>query len=113
MKETKPVVLNLDEYITNDEVRIGNGKDAQRPIPWQVSIRASYRKNFGKSICGGTILNKKTVLTAAHCVDENTTFAIVVGALFNDDLDDKDYYGHQVQFINATTILHPDYNARK
>jgi len=39
--------------------RIVGGQDAQSPIPWQVIIA-----DYG---CGGTILDSKTILTAAHC----------------------------------------------
>ena len=46
--------------------RITNGKDASTAVPWQVSIR--YGENAGwMHNCGGTILDEKTVLTAAHC----------------------------------------------
>mgnify|MGYP002044541325 CR=1 FL=1 len=38
--------------------RIFGGEDAPRPIPWQVYKEAG---------CGGTILDEKTILTAAHC----------------------------------------------
>ena len=41
---TKPI-LNLDAY------------------PWQISL-----KSFGSHICGGSIINEKQVICAAHCV---------------------------------------------
>ena len=37
--------------------RIVGGKDAPYPIPWQASIGS----------CGATILDAKTLLSAAHC----------------------------------------------
>ena len=44
--------------------RIGRGKKAFKPLPWQVRLRID-----GREYCGGTIVDHKTVITAAHCVD--------------------------------------------
>ena len=33
--------------------------------PWQVSLQAYPTTHF----CGGSLLNKRTIVTAAHCVD--------------------------------------------
>ena len=33
-------------------------------FPWQVSM-----KDNGSHLCGGSIINEKQILTAAHCVD--------------------------------------------
>ena len=33
-------------------------------FPWQISLR-----NLGSHICGGSIINKNQVITAAHCVE--------------------------------------------
>ncbi|XP_055912243.1 trypsin 3A1-like [Eupeodes corollae] len=44
--------------------RIVGGKSANDiDLPWMVSIRSS-----GRHICGGSIINKRTILTAAHCL---------------------------------------------
>ena len=43
--------------------RIVGGELAPDPIQWQVSIQTQWGFHF----CGGTILNKNTVLSAAHC----------------------------------------------
>ena len=44
--------------------RVGRGKTALKPLPWQVRLRID-----GIDWCGGTIVDHKTVITAAHCVD--------------------------------------------
>lgn len=49
------------------ENKIVGGYNASTPIPWQVSIRSC--QTGGCHYCGGTILDKSTVLTAAHCYE--------------------------------------------
>ena len=45
------------------KARIINGKSAESPIPWQVHVHSF------KGICGGTILDEETILSAAHCFE--------------------------------------------
>lgn len=46
--------------------RVAGGKDAARgQFPYQVSLRISQNKH----LCGGSILNKRWVLSAAHCLE--------------------------------------------
>ncbi|XP_033753108.1 chymotrypsin-like protease CTRL-1 [Pecten maximus] len=47
---------------------IGGTNATDNAWPWQVSIR--YR---GRFMCGGTLLNEDTVLTAAHCIFKQQT----------------------------------------
>ena len=47
----------------NHGYRVAYGQDAERIIPWQVSIR----NGRGQHMCGGVIINEGTILTAAHC----------------------------------------------
>ena len=58
-----PVVTPL----TDSSPKIINGTVANPDSwPWMVSLR---RSSNGKHFCGGSILDSKTILTAAHCVD--------------------------------------------
>ena len=50
----------------NQASRIIKGEIAQGPIPWQVFWSYSNTPR-----CGGTILDKTTILSAAHCIDPN------------------------------------------
>ena len=43
---------------------IVGGQIPPSPIPWQVSVQRE-----GNHICGGTILDTYTILSAAHCFD--------------------------------------------
>ena len=51
--------------------RIINGENAISPIPWQVVILIEFNSPNEKIICGGTILNEETILSAAHCFFSN------------------------------------------
>ncbi|CAK1548126.1 unnamed protein product [Leptosia nina] len=94
---------------TNGEVvtKVIGGKDApDGAFPYQVSLRTKV-----DHFCGGSILNKRWILTAAHCLDPKLTklsekeIIIVVGtnsrtqggdkyyvkqAIRNDDYDNVD-----------------------
>uniref|UniRef100_A0A8D0B6I4 coagulation factor Xa n=1 Tax=Salvator merianae TaxID=96440 RepID=A0A8D0B6I4_SALMN len=60
----------------NPDVRIVGGQDCELgECPWQ----ALLVKEEGDGFCGGTILNKWYVLTAAHCISEGTVFQVLVG----------------------------------
>jgi len=56
----------MPSYMTSatrfDPAAIVGGQDAPSSIPWQVSVR-SYDWHF----CGATIIDKTTLLCAAHC----------------------------------------------
>jgi len=47
--------------------RITEGHDTHR-WPWHVAIYHQYNESDFEYKCGGTLLNSKFVLTAAHCV---------------------------------------------
>ncbi|XP_061462994.1 transmembrane protease serine 12-like [Rhineura floridana] len=62
---TRPLV---DETATGS--RIIGGQDTKRGAwPWQVSLQI-YHNGSGRyfHVCGGSLINKNSVLTAAHCV---------------------------------------------
>ena len=59
--------------------RVVNGENAaQHAWPWQISLRVD-----GRHICGGSLIARDWVLTAAHCVEKNprpSGYTVVVGA---------------------------------
>ncbi|WP_442503739.1 serine protease [Marinivivus vitaminiproducens] len=57
--------FSCKEPSSGDRVnRVAGGRDAiPADFPWQVAVRASGR------FCGGSLIGRKFILTAAHCVD--------------------------------------------
>ncbi|XP_055854540.1 transmembrane protease serine 9-like [Episyrphus balteatus] len=69
---------NINQKIT----RIIGGELATDPIPYQVSLQNFYTNfNQWRHICGGSIISKNHVLTAAHCTNGKPAekLSVVVG----------------------------------
>lgn len=85
------------------ETRIIGGKDAKvGQFPYQVSLRF-----VDKHRCGGSILNNRFILTAAHCVDSDevldpSSLYVVLGEI------DLDKNGYRVNVANIT--VHSEWN---
>ena len=57
--------------------RIINGQFVPSPIPWQIRMHVSFNSVNKNSLCGGTILDEETILTAAHCFFDVNTGKII------------------------------------
>ncbi|XP_069120458.1 chymotrypsin-like elastase family member 1 [Argopecten irradians] len=84
---------------------VGGTTAAEDAWPWQVNIL--YRKRF---ICGGTILNENTILTAAHCTDllQKRTLKVVIGD-YDRRKNEKKTRGERKMAVKQI-IQHPDYD---
>ncbi|XP_054553603.1 chymotrypsinogen B-like [Talpa occidentalis] len=81
--------------------RIINGKDAgSSSSPWHVSLENSS----GKLICGGSLINRNWVITAARC--RVRVYDWVVAGLH-----DRRAYGNKIQFLKIGKIFrYPEFN---
>ncbi|KFM63500.1 Trypsin-1, partial [Stegodyphus mimosarum] len=64
---------NRVQYSNTDDQKgyIVGGRDAfQGEFPWQISLQRHFERDNGiYHICGGTIITKDWVVTAAHCIN--------------------------------------------
>ncbi|KYB29441.1 hypothetical protein TcasGA2_TC031984 [Tribolium castaneum] len=71
----------------NNPTLIVNGTNAIRgDYPWQVAL---YNKTSKVLLCGGSLLNQRVILTAAHCITDDTgkllnkeTYTVAVGKYY-------------------------------
>jgi len=80
--------------------RIIGGENADtNEYPWQVAVQ--YRTGSGTSSCGGTIVSKYFVITAAHCVGSSGDVYVGSG---------KNNY-NQLNFVKVkNVIIHPQWD---
>jgi plasminogen len=86
--------------------KIINGEDAfPNSWPWMISLRTK-QNNLFLHLCGGSILDETTILTAAHCISEpEPSLFVVVGAHEYDGPFDN----HSIYSISKAYI-HPNYD---
>ncbi|KAG0409773.1 hypothetical protein HPB47_013128 [Ixodes persulcatus] len=86
---------------------VGGEKAAPLEFPWQISLRIfNVTGNYERGhTCGGSIINKQHVMTAAHCVDGRTPaeFIVVVG--------DQNIQVQDPTEEKIGITMHPQYNS--
>ncbi|KAM3911454.1 coagulation factor IX [Leptodactylus fuscus] len=89
----------------NPNVRIVGGTDSLKgEFPWQIHI---VNKN-GEGFCGGSIVNEKWIVTAAHCFLVPGEYRVVTGDHNTDVAEGTE------QYLNiARVITHSTYNATR
>jgi len=83
---------------------VGGIKAVRGSLPWQVSVQMYYGFHF----CGGTIIDKKWILSAAHCFSDGADGVVIVAGEHN--LGKSEGSEQKIQVKNA--FVHPEYNDR-
>lgn len=85
-------------------VRIVNGQSATGREPWAKSVAALATRKDGKVyvFCTGTLIAARTILTAAHCIDESKSGEFAVFGL-----GETSFQTRRIE----RTLVHPAYDA--
>jgi len=91
-----------------EELVVGGSEVEKNSYPWMAALGTRSSEDGGiKWFCGGSLISKNMILTAAHCV-QNSRFALDVVRLGAHNLGESDH--EEVDdYIPEQVILHPEY----
>ncbi|XP_072237855.1 elastase-1-like [Leuresthes tenuis] len=93
-------------YLEDSFQRVVGGEMAEpNSWPWQVSLQYLSGNNYYHT-CGGSLIRSGWVMTAAHCVDRNRTWRVVLG---EHDLNNN--YGTEQVIGVSRVYIHPNWNS--
>jgi secreted trypsin-like serine protease len=92
-------IANFGQAEVLDDNYVVNGKAANiSEVPYQASLMRDNSFN-----CGGSIISKSYILTAAHCVTKVGTYKVRVGSSYSDK---------EGTVLKVTIVtIHPDYQS--
>ncbi|KAF6731779.1 Elastase-1 [Oryzias melastigma] len=95
-------------YLEDNLERVVGGEVASpNSWPWQISLQYLSGGSYYHT-CGGTLIQRGWVMTAAHCVDSSRTWRVVVG--------EHDIYssGGTEQYIGVSQVyIHPQWDSNR
>ncbi|XP_061543404.1 LOW QUALITY PROTEIN: elastase-1-like [Phycodurus eques] len=93
-------------YLEDSLERVVGGEVARpNSWPWQISLQYQSGSRFYHH-CGGTLIEKGWVMTAAHCVDRQRTWRVVLG---EHDLNSNS--GREQVMSVSRVYVHPRWNS--
>lgn len=83
--------------------RIVGGMDAgPHQFPWQAALFIT--KHDGHYFCGGSLITKRHVMTAAHCAEGASEFKVILGSNNREGFDEG-----AVEIVSRDATVHPDW----
>uniref|UniRef100_A0A8D1KMR7 Coagulation factor IX n=1 Tax=Sus scrofa TaxID=9823 RepID=A0A8D1KMR7_PIG len=102
--EVEPILDSLTEsnQSSDDLIRIVGGENAKPgQFPWQVLLNGKI-----DAFCGGSIINEKWVVTAAHCIEPGVKITVVAGEYNTEETEPTEQRRNVIR-----AIPHHSYNA--
>uniref|UniRef100_A0A8D1SFF0 Coagulation factor IX n=1 Tax=Sus scrofa TaxID=9823 RepID=A0A8D1SFF0_PIG len=102
--EVEPILDSLTEsnQSSDDFIRIVGGENAKPgQFPWQVLLNGKI-----DAFCGGSIINEKWVVTAAHCIEPGVKITVVAGEYNTEETEPTEQRRNVIR-----AIPHHSYNA--
>ncbi|KAF7655569.1 hypothetical protein LDENG_00054330 [Lucifuga dentata] len=104
LAELQPQSTFMEENAAVGRVVGGEAAPYHTSWPWQVSLQ-TYSDNSYHHFCGGTLIRRGWVMTAAHCVYSTGSIRVVLGDLY------LHYEHHTEQYRTIRNIyIHPGWN---
>ncbi|KAM3877801.1 elastase-1-like [Diretmus argenteus] len=105
LAELEPQPRYLEDAV---QERVVGGEVAKpNSWPWQISLQFKSGSRYHHT-CGGTLIKRGWVMTAAHCVDRSRTWRVVLG---EHDLNSN---SGTEQFVSVSRVhIHPKWNSNR
>ncbi|TNN78667.1 Elastase-1 [Liparis tanakae] len=104
LAELTPEPRYLEDGSLEERV-VGGSVARPNSWPWQISLQFKSGSSFHHT-CGGTLIRRGWVMTAAHCVDRSRTWRVVLGEHNLNAQEGKE------QYMSVSRVhVHPNWNS--